>query len=575
MYALDKIKLDIVKKINQALKKKIVQASDLVYPPDARMGDLSLPCFEAARQSGKNPNEIAEFLVKKLAQELNSEASEFSSIKVAGPYLNFVFSKKYLSQSVITDIGKIKDEYGRNKSGRKKRVMIEYSNANTHKEYHVGHLRNLCYGDAVNRVLGANGYKNIPVSYINDFGIHVAKTLWYFSVHQQGRISSQEERGALLGEMYSQAVATLGKDKTGKGIVNLLMKRIESRRGEDYRLWQKTRQWSIEHFARIYRELGVEFQKIYYESEYIETGRKLVAKLLKRGVLQESQGAVIADLDKLGVLVFLRSDGSALYPVADLPLAQEKFKRFKLNKSIYVVDVRQSLYFKQLFAVLDKLGVKGDKVHLSYEFVKLPSGMMSSRSGNVITYEDLKERLFKRAAKETRKRHKDWSNSKVGETVKKLSVGAIKFELVKVGADNVITFDINKALSFEGFTAAYLQYTYARIRSVLRKANSREFEYKWPQTNFQKLNNSKENNLVLKLAKYPGAVERAGKNYDPAEIAKYLFDLSQNFNDYYHSVPVLKAKKEAREARLVLISAVSQVIRNGLDLLGIEVMEEM
>ena len=245
-----------------------------------------------------------------------------------------------------------------------------------------------------------------------------------------------------------------------------------------------------------------------------------------------------------------------------------------------MVDARQSLYFKQLFKLLELLGYTSAKLgtgkkamkHLGYEFVKLPEGMMSSRTGKVITYEDLRERGLKRAIAETKKRHKNWSERQVSAVADKLVNGALKFEMVKVGADKVITFDIEQALRFEGNTAAYLQYTGARINSINKKSKEK-LEIK--NLKFENLIEPKENKIVNKLAKYPEIVEIAGRNYDPSELAKYLFDLAREFNDYYHAVPVLKAKTEVRQARLALISAVSQVIKNGLGLLGIEAVEEM
>ena len=352
------------------------------------------------------------------------------------------------------------------------------------------------------------------------------------------------------------------------------MKKIESRSGFYYKLWRKTRTWSIDGLAKIYKELGVKFDRIFYESDVIEKGLDMVAKLDKKGVLVKSQGAIIADLNKynLGVLVFIRSDGTALYPVADLPLAEEKFKKYKINKSIYVVDVRQSLYFKQLFKLLELLGYKKEMKHLGYEFVKLPEGMMSSRSGLVITYEDLREQVIKKAVSETKKRHKNWSEKEVAEVVRKLVNGAMKFEMLKVGADKIITFDIEQALRFDGFTAAYLQYTCARINSINKKAKKQKNK---KTIDYNNLSESKESRLIMKLAQYPETVELAGKNCAPNELAKYLFELAQEFNDYYHSVPVLKAKTAVRQARLALISAVRQTLENGLKLLGIEVMEEM
>jgi len=597
MPTLDKIKQKITAAINQILKKNIVKAADLVYPPNSQFGDLSLPCFTVAKELKKSPVATAEFLMSKI--KINNI---ISTTKAIGPYLNFTFNKANLAREVIGEILKIKDNYGTNKSGRNKKVMVEYSNVNTHKEYHVGHLRNICFGNAVAKILRANGYKVISVSYINDLGIHVAKTLWalekfYKSPHTPfiKGVEKEGSKGYFLGKVYLRACQELAKDELAKGAVSLIMKKIASRQGAEYKLWQKTRTWSMAGFAKIYQELGIKFDRTFYESEYLEPGLDLVAKLYKERFLTKSDGAIIADLDKfnLGVLLFLRSDGTALYPVADLPLARDKFKKYKIDKSIYVVDIRQTLYFKQLFKVLELLGYaltrlgtgKKEMVHLSYEFVKLPSGMMSSRTGQVITYEDLREQIIKKAISETKKRHQDWGDKKIKETANKLAIGAIKFEMIKVNADKIITFDINQALRFDGFTAAYLQYTYARINSIIRKSKvhcrggtgkSQKSIPPWREKiQNLKLENIKEQQLIIKLAKYPEVVKMAGEKYDPAELAKYLFDLARDFNDYYHSVPVLKAKMEVREARLLLIKSVSQVIANSLALLGIEVMKEM
>ncbi|MFA5359616.1 MAG: arginine--tRNA ligase [Patescibacteria group bacterium] len=577
MTALDKIKQNIADAINQALKKKIIKASDLVYPPNPAFGDLSLPCFNLARELNKTAVEVGEFLVGKI--KMNDTVI---AIKAVGPFLNFTFNKAKLAQGVIEDILKNKNKYGVNNIGKNKKAMVEFSNANTHKEYHVGHLRNICYGDATTKILNANGYKAIPVSYINDFGIHAAKTLWALD-----KFFKKEKlplnKGYFLGKVYVRACQELENNETAKAEVAEIMKKIEGRSGANYKIWQKTRKWSIDGFNKIYKELDVKFEHIFYESETIDKGLDMVAKLYAEHFFIKSQGAVIADLNKydLGVLVILRGDGTALYPVADLPLAEEKFKKYKIDKSIYVVDVRQSLYFKQLFKILDLLGYKKEMKHLGYEFVKLPDGMMSSRTGNVITYEDLRARGFKKAMSETKKRHKNWSEKKINETVSKIVNGALKFEMLKVGANKVITFDIDQALRFDGYTAAYLQYTGARIQSILRKSEIKKFlscfasREQGKSVDFKNLSEPKELGLINKLAKYPEIVMTAGKNYDPAEITKYLFELAQELNDYYHAVPVLKAKIEIRQARLVLIMAVEQILKNGLDLLGIETMEEM
>lgn len=566
MYTLDKIKKKIADDINHSLGTKKVQANDLSYPPDGSMGDLSLPCFALSKELGKNPAETAGMIIGAVKTD-----NVITSVKTAGPYVNFTLGKGELAEDVLKEIAKSKENYGINNSGKSEKVMLEFSNGNTHKELHVGHLRNIIYGDSLTKILLANGYEAIPVSYINDFGIHVAKTLWAYQEFYKNE-PLPENKGYFLGKVYVRASQELTSDPAGKVTVNFIMKKIEERKGEEYKLWEQTRQWSIEQFDKIYAELDVHFKKTFYESEVIEKGQKIVQDLLKKNILTKSDGAVIADLSKfnLSVLVVLRSDGTSTYPVADLALAIEKFKKYKIAKSIYIVDIRQSLYFKQLFKILEQLGYKEEMIHLGHEFVKLPDGMMSSRTGNVITFEELRDQMIAEAKSETKERHADWSEEKIQEVARTIAMAAIKFEMIKVGADQVITFDINRALSFNGYTAAYLQYTYARMNSIIRKA-----EVAKAKINYNLLAENIEKDLIIKLAKYPETIKRAGQEYNPAEITKYLFELAQMANDYYHQVPVLKADEDLKNARLVLIAEVNQVIKNGLELLGIKILNEM
>lgn len=565
MAFLDKLK----EQIQQELKLTNVH---FTYPPQANLGDISLVCFDIAKKQKSNPNEVAQEL---LEESLASSKLQkmFSDIKVVGPYLNFYINQRYLAEGVIREIKKEKKYYGHSKIGQNKQVMIEYSNANTHKEYHVGHLRNIAYGDSISNLLRANAYVSIPVSYINDFGIHIAKTLWNWQQHPEYK-DSVEEKGYLLGKCYSEASGKLEQNPDHKEQVAKIMKQIESRNGDTYNLWQETRQWSIDYFSKIYEELGIKFKDTFYESEVIENGLKIVQELLDDGILKKSEGAIIANLEEynLGILPIVRSDGTALYPVADLALATEKFQRHNINESIYVVDVRQSLYFKQLFKILELMGYRQRLVHLSYDFVTLPSGMMSSRSGNVITYEELKSKILENITVETRKRHEDWTDSRIIEVAKRLTISIIKFEMLKVSPDKIITFDIQEASKFDGQTACYVQYGYARLKSIIRKQGMNWFHF---DKHLGRLTEPKEKALLLKIAKYPETIMTAGKQYDPSDLTKYLFELVQLFNDYYHEVNILKAESRIKQARLALIKAIAQVLENGFDILGMKIIEEM
>lgn len=570
MYVLDHIKEELAERVNTVLKKKIVLSSSFVTPPDSKLGDLTLPCFVIAKELNQNPVMIAQKISEGLVKD---ELVEHSN--VAGPYVNITLTTKVIAE-VIKEIQKQGLQYGSNSLGKKKRVMLEYANGNTHKEYHVGHLRNIAFGDAVNRILAANGYTSIPVSYINDFGIHVAKTIWHLQ-ETKATPSDTFNKGYFLGQLYAAAVSALEANPENKTKVAEVMKAIESRKGETYKLWQKTRQWSLDQFEEINKELGVEFKTTFYENEFIADGLKMVEKLKKEEILTLSQGAIIADLEKynLGVLVVIRSDGTALYPVADFALTTHKVKKYKLDTSLWVVDIRQGQYLHQMFKVLELSGLKAQLAHLPYEFVKLPSGMMSSRSGNIISYEDLKSEALRKTTEEIVKRHTDWNKDKIETVSRVLAFGALKFEMVKVSGEKVITFDMETALRFDGFTAAYLQYTYARIQSLQRKAGG---EIKAIKSDLLALQEKKEKDLALMLSRFSEILITAANSYQPSEVARYLYELAQLFNEYYHIVPILNEASvvpSLAKARLELTESIGVVIKKGLNLLGIETVDEM
>jgi arginyl-tRNA synthetase len=300
----------------------------------------------------------------------------------------------------------------------------------------------------------------------------------------------------------------------------------------------------------------------------------MIPKLLKLSFVRKSEGAIIADLEKynLGILVLLRKDGTILYGLKDLPLAIKKFKKYKIKKSLYVIDVRQSQYMQQIFKILNLMGFKKDMVHVPYQFVQLKSGLMSSRTGNVVTYEEVKEAALNHAIAETQKRHADWSEEKILEVSTKIVLAGLKFGMLKNGNDKIITFDIEESLDTQGLTGPYLQYTMARISSILKKI---EPQPKQAKADYKYLATSIEKTLIKDLIKYPEISVEALKINDPSVIAQYLCNLSQNFNAFYHELPVLKAEPEIMMVRLQLIEAVKQVLTNGLELLGIPTVEEM
>lgn len=565
----------------QELKEKLalkcgVLASDFIYPPQADLGDLSLALFNQAKDLKMSPSELALKLKESLVSDPELKM-EIKDVRALGPYLNIFISEKELAANTLTEIKQEGKNFGRAMREKPDSLMIEYSNGNTHKEYHVGHLRNLFFGASLSKLLSFAGHKVIPVSYINDFGIHVAKTLWAWetSVDEkkwQEDIRQGANKGQILGSVYTAASNELDKNPEKKGEVSAIMKEIESRQGEYYKLWQETRQWSINYFANIYKKLDIKFDHIFYESEVIEKGIGLVDKLLEQKILTRSQGAIVADLSAydLGVLPVIRTDGTALYATADLALAHEKFTKYKIDESIYVVDLRQSLYFKQLAKIFELAQSDYKISHLTYDYVTLKSGMMASRSGNIISYDYILSEATLRAKQEVSQRHDDWNEEKIDLTADSLAKSALRFEMLKVGREKVILFDIEEALRFDGYTAAYLQYTGARLASILRKAKAETIAI-----DYGLLDNLKEKQLMIKLQKFSEVVLLAAEKRDPSLIARYLFDLGQLFNDYYHSVPIIKEEPSLRAARLNLIVSVQRVLKNAFDILGLDYLEEM
>ena len=334
-----------------------------------------------------------------------------------------------------------------------------------------------------------------------------------------------------------------------------------------------TRKWSLDYFDSIYKKLDTKFDRFYFESEIFNRGREIVLKNLKKGIFKKSDGAVIFEGEKYGLhsRVFINSEGNPTYEGKDMGLAELQFKEFKSAKILHVVGPEQSEYFKVIIKALELIMPKtlGREEHLRYGWVRLKEGKMSSRLGNVI----LGEWLLDEAKKEVLNIMKGARGLKnKAEVADKVSLAAIKYSILKNGLDKDIAFDLHESVSFNGSSGPYLQYTVARINSIIRKTKNSKLS---TQIKYEELKDEKESVLIIKLAKYPEILAAAGKNYDPSEIAKYLFELAQEFNDYYHSVQILKTKLEIKSARLALISAVKQTLTNGLELLGIETVEKM
>jgi len=510
-----------------------------------------------------------------------SLSNEFEKAESVNGYLNIYFDTRIFAKRVVDQILSESTEYGRGKSDQ--RIMVEFSQPNTHKAFHVGHLRNMVLGDAVCRMLEFAGNDVIRANYIGDIGLHVIKWLWNYMNFHIGETPPAEGITRWMGELYAESIKRLEANPEREAEVRELFQRWDEKEPEIVALWEKTRQWSLDAFDEVYDLLDIRFEKIYLESEVEDSGKEIVDQLIKAGIAKDErpEGAVIVDLDEvLGtenkhrVLVILRSDGTSLYSTKDLSLAIRKFEKYSLDQSVYVIDVRQSLYMQQIFKTLELLGYAWAKscYHLAYEIVNLPGNVtIASREGTVVLLEDLMAEAEKRARSIVEEKNPELQESAKGEIARKVALGALKYSLLSRDNTKVITFDWESAMDVNGQAAPYIQYAYVRANSILRKVH-----FSIPENVESGYTLSEaEIGLIDILSHFPQEVEKSAKEMRPLLIANYAFDLAKAFSNFYNQCPVLTAETEIRDFRLALTAASRQVIQNSLGLLGIQVPEVM
>lgn len=568
MYTIQKAKTEFLQAIKQAAPAGFVPSlEDLEVPPDQKMGDLAFPCFDLAKGLKRNPAEIATELAAKIGPK-----GFIAEAKAVGPYVNVVLDTKPFGEAVYAQMKELGDEYGTSDVGQDKRLMVEFANLNSHKDVHIGHVRNLFVGQAAVNLLKASGYDVIPVAYINDLGLHVAKSIWCMKTHHMGEEVAPENRIAFLRDVYVEANRILEEQPSLSAQVTETFQHLEEQRGDEIALWKETRGWSIDYLKQVYDELDLTVDHWYFESEVIGKTKKIIEELIKKGIVKESEGAWIVDLkdQDLGVNLLIKSDGTLLYNAKDLGLAMKKEEDYHPTRSIYVVDERQSHALRQLFATLKLMGFERELQHLSYEFVTLEGGAMAARKGNVIRYEDLRDALLEEARRETSSRHEDWTKKKIEKITRAIAFAAMRFSMLKQDNGKKIIFNLKDAVSFEGFTGPYLLYTYARIQSLLKKAGRKK-----PKATAATLTHPTEHQLVFLLAKYPEIVFDTAQTLQPSMLSQYLFDLAKTFAEFYEHVPVLTKEGSERSERLALVKSVGEVLEFGLALLGIDLIDEM
>ncbi|NQV90601.1 arginine--tRNA ligase [Candidatus Uhrbacteria bacterium] len=568
MYAIQDAKTQVIQAIKQAAPKGFVPVlEDLETPPDAQLGDVAFPCFTLAKKLKRNPHEIAVELAASIGPK-----GFIGEVKAVGPYVNVTYDTQMFGEAVMKEMQELGDEYGTSDVGEDKRIMVEFANLNSHKDVHIGHLRNLFVGQAVVNMLKATGYDVVPVAYINDLGLHVAKSVWCMKKYHEGEEVAEEDQIAFLRDVYVEANKKLEEQPALSAQVSDVFHYLEDGRGDEVALWKETRSWSIDYLKEVYTELGLTLSHWYFESEVIGKTKKIIEELITKGIVKESQGAWIVDLEeqKLGVNLLIKSDGRLLYNAKDLGLALKKEEDYHPTRSIYVVDERQSHALQQLFATLKLMGFERELQHLSYEFVTLEGGAMAARTGNVIRYEDLRDELLKEARQETLARHADWSKKKIEKVAQAVAFSAMRFGMLKQDTGKKIVFNLQEALSFEGYTGPYLLYTHARIQSLKKKAGRKK-----PTWTAKTLSAQSEHQLILALAQYPEVLFETAQKLQPAMLSQYLFHLAKTFSEFYASIPILAQEGAGLSERLALVRCVGSVLHHGLTVLGIETVDEM
>ncbi len=569
-------------------KKKIPAPDSFQWKPIPFSGEwgISVSFFKTAAleaQTGKEvnvPERAGE--IARLVAGVISEGGEFSRVEAVQGYLNLYFAPDAYSKKVVDIVLDEGDRFGRGES-KGEQLMVEFSQPNTHKAFHVGHLRSAILGDAVCRILEFAGFDIVRANYYGDIGLHVIQWLWNYMKFHQGEKPPQDTT-RWMGDLYAEAVRRLEENPEYEREVRELYARWDRRDQEVVDLWERTRGWSIEGFEDMYRILDIDFDRYYANSEVEEAGKEMVQELIEKGIAEDlrPEDAVIVRIDdllglekeKYRVMVVLRSDGTALYQTLDLALAKLKFEEYDLDTSIYVVDVRQKLHFQQVWKILEIAGYSWAKdcEHLSYELVNLPGNVvMASRDGTVVLLEDLIREAQSRALEVVEEKNPSLPSEKKKEVAKAVGLGAIKFPMLDRDNTRLVTFDWKTALDFNGQAAPYIQYAHVRANSILEKM---EGPFPDPLTPDYGLDPA-EIELIERISRIPTEIQSAARDRKPLHLTNAAYELARSFNAFYRECPVLSAEPAVRSFRLRLVAAAKQTIANTLTALGIEAPEVM
>lgn len=560
---------------------------------DEFTGDWTYVVFPLLKISRKKPEETAQIL----GEALKAAYPAVDGFEVVKGFLNLTMKHQWHADMLHTIIED--KRYGAKEvSSNSPLVMVEYSSPNTNKPLHLGHVRNNLLGFSIARILTETGNRVVKTNIVNDRGIHICKSMLAWQKWGNGETpeSSGKKGDHLVGDYYvlfDKHFKAEIKELEAQGYskeqaeqrsplmqeAREMLRKWESGDKEVRALWHKMNQWVYAGFDATYKRLGVDFDKIYYESDTYLIGKEEVLRGLKKGILQQhNDGSIWYDLTSKGMdeKLLIRADGTTVYMTQDVGTAKMRYQDFPIDKMVYVVGNEQEYHFKVLSQLLDELGFSFGKslYHFSYGMVELPDGKMKSREGTVVDADDLMEEMVSRAKEIALEagRAKDFPEDEVNEIAEKVGLGALKYFILKVDPRKNMVFNPKESIDFNGNTASFIQYAYARICSLLERAEASDQQINWLQTDF----NESERKLILTLAAYPDAVSDAANAYNPAAIANWVYDLVKQYNSFYHDYSVLREENDTlRAARLALSAAVADTIKRAMYLLGIDMPKRM
>jgi len=551
----------------------------LEVPPKQDMGDFAFPCFTLAKTMRKAPPLIAKDI---LENELISGDQVFKAVCV-GPYVNFFLNREVLSYDVISRINEAGEAYGSSDLGQGKNIIVEFSSPNIAKPFHVGHAFTTVLGNSLSRIYKKLGYNVIRMNHLGDYGTQFGKLITAYRLWGDDNALNEDPIKELL-RIYVKFHEEEKNDPSLTDSARDNFRKLEEGCPEEYELWKKFRDMSLVVFEKLYKRLGVEFDNYNGESFYSDKIPAVVEDLKAKGLLVESEGAQVVDLEEYGLppCIILKSDGTTIYASRDIAAVIYRHNEYNFDKNIYVVGSPQALHFRQVFSVLKKAGYDfaDDCVHVGFGLVKFKDMKFSTRDGNIVLLEDLLNEAVAKTreviVENARTRGTDMSEEEIDDIAEKVGIGSVIYTYVKSGRERDIVFSWEEMLDFEGDTAPYLIYTYARTRSILRKAADQGSFPSSEEAVLSKLTSDEEYSVIKSLADFEDAVKKAAASNEPFMISRQIALIARNFNRFYNNSRILGDEdSDMIRARLALCDAVCTTIRSGLDLLGIDVVERM